>query len=366
MIPFLVIVPILLMIAFIGSNRLSKQSNNVNVNKRVHKLVISLEKLICVLLLLSFWFLTAFRSIYIGNDTWNYVNIFSIIATQGIMPTFYMEIGYQYFNLFVSKIFGHNPHVFLIVCATISYFGITLYILKKSKNYYLSVCLTFCLLFSCYTNLIRQGLAMVLGIIAYQFILKNKFFQAAAMIVLAMSIHYSAIVLFALFFYKYIPKNYTSILIISALLFSISISGSLNELFIQIASRYQNYFESERVGTGYLALGYSLFYNLFFCLLAYMSYKDGFSLVHQKRLVIFVASLLITCLSFNMNLISRLNNYYSILMIVELPNLFYDLKSRNRMWFAWGTCTAMIVSFILVQMLRPEWNHIIPYEFWSD
>ena len=364
---FIIISLILLIIAYLGSNRLSKSSNSMYETKKKHTVVLSIEKTVCLLLLFFFWLLTAFRSINIGNDTRNYISVFNSIARQGILPTFYMEIGYQYINLIISKIFGSDPHVFLIVCATISYLGISIYIIKKSKNYYLSVCIAFCLLFSCYTNTIRQGLGMILGIVAYQLILKKKIVPAVVVILFAMSIHYSAIVLFALFLYRFVPKKYSTVLIISGLLLALSVSGALNAILYQLVPRGQAYFLSERVGSGFLALSYELIRDLIFCFFAYKSCKgEVFNIEKQRRLSLFVASALISCISFNMNLISRANGFFLILMIVELPNVFHDLDSRSRKWCAWGTCAVMIIYFVLVQMIRPEWNHLIPYEFWRN
>ena len=363
--PFIVITLILVVVSYLGSTRISIQSNYMS--KKKYSIVFTLEKAICIFLLFIFWALTAFRSINIGNDTKNYVGVFNTISQRGLIPNFYMERGYQYINLLISKIFGSNPHIFLLSCATVSYIGITVFILRKSKNYYLSVCLSFCLLFSCYTNTIRQGLAMILGVIVYQLISNNRRMAAICIILLATSIHSTAVILFTLFLYKFIPRKYSTIIMISIFLLAISMTGALNAIFYQIVPRGKDYFISERVTSGYLALSYELIRDMFFCFLAYKSYKNMYDLEGiKRRLTLFTIPTFISCLSFNMNLLSRANGYFWIIMIVELPNVLYDLDQKKRKRYAWYICVVMLAYFLLIQIIRPEWNHLVPYEFWRN
>lgn len=360
--PFIVIIPLLLFLSYIGCNGIivngdsSKQSTaNTEPNS---------NRVISFVLLLVFWALTAFRSINIGNDTRTYVNVFKRISYYGVLDSLYMEKGYQYFNLIISRLFGTEGHALLIVCASIGYLSIIVYIFKKSPNCLISTCLTFLFLFSCYTNTLRQGIAMSICIPAYLFLQKDKKIASSILIIIAMQFHYTAAILFFLFLYKFTPHKYKTVLIASLIIVLLSISGIINQLIVLVIPRGIAYFNSDRVGSGYLALFYELIRDLIFCYFAYNAYEENRSDENKKRMMLFIVCVITTSLSFGMNLIARANGYMLILQVVELPNVFINMKSNNKRIYAFISCLVMLLYFIVVQIFRPEWNHIIPYEFW--
>lgn len=366
MTPYWIIVLILVIMSYIGCTRLEKNSLAYKSNKN-HSIVISFEKTTVLLMFVLLWVLTAFRSSEIGNDTRNYIGVFESIYNFGPNLGIYMERGYQLFNYFIGHVIGNDPHMFLIICATIIYVPVVLYIYKHSENYYLSLCLFFCLLFSFYTNTIRQGLASVLGLIAYYEIKKGKKLIPIILIILASSFHYSAIVLFIFFFKKAMPKKYSTCLVIGAVLVAVSILGIPNRMIGVVAPRYLNYFQSDRVGSGYLALTYELIINVVFCWFAYFALKDGENSNGEDTQLIktvFAGSLFITCLAFNMNLIARANNFFMLVAVIELPNMIRKKYKGKGYLIAWLVIIIMLAYFMVVQYLRPEWNHLYPYHFW--
>ena len=60
-------------------------------------------------LILLFWFLTAFRDSTIGNDTSAYLRYYHQIANSGVNPKLSIELGFQYFCLFLYFKCGTNP-----------------------------------------------------------------------------------------------------------------------------------------------------------------------------------------------------------------------------------------------------------------
>lgn len=362
--PFIIIIPILLLLTFIGCNKISVYDNTPNpIVERKEK---QLERNVVIIVLIILWALTAFRSINIGNDTRPYINVFKRIAYYGVMDSFYMEKGYQYLNLAISRIFGTNGQALLVICASIGYISIAGFILRKSQNYLISTCLSFVFLFSCYTNTIRQGVAMSICIPAYIFLQKDKKIISAILIIVAMQFHYTAVILFVLFLYKFVPSDFKIVFIISMALVVLSMSGVMNPLILKVIPRGTSYFSSERVGTGYLALMYELIRDLIFCYFAYLAYKENRNAENQKRMMIFVVCVLTTSLSFGMNLIARANDYMLALQVVELPSVFINMNSKNKKGYAFISCIVMLIYFAMAQILRPEWNHILPYEFWEN
>ena len=361
--PFIVIIPLLFFIVFLGCNQIVMNDGSSDPNTENGET--QSNRFISIAIIFALWVLTAFRSINIGNDTHTYINVFRRIANYGVMDSLYMEKGYQYFNLFISRIFGNDGQALLIICASICYISIAIFILKESKNCLISTCLIFIFVFSCYTNTIRQGIAMSICIPAYIFLQKDKKIISCVFILIAMQFHYTAVILFFLFLYKFTPNKFKTVFLLSAVLVLLSLSGVMNRLLLLVIPRGTAYFSSERVGTGYLALTYELIRDLIFCYFSYIAYEDNRSDEDRKRMMIFIICVLTTSLSFGMNLIARANGYLLILQVVELPSVFINMKNKNKRIYAFLSCAIMLTYFIVVQILRPEWNHLIPYEFWK-
>ena len=122
-------------------------------------------------MLVYLFILTGFRSESVGNDTHVYLDLFKYTYSKGINKDIFLEMGYQYYCLAIGKIFRGDGHAFLIVSALLCYAGLSIQLFKHSKNYYLSTCLAFLFCFSLYTNIIRQALAMTIGLFAYDYII---------------------------------------------------------------------------------------------------------------------------------------------------------------------------------------------------
>ncbi|MCM1219336.1 MAG: EpsG family protein [Lachnospiraceae bacterium] len=362
--PFFIIIPFLIFMAFIGSNTI--EENNSSIETKIENPDKIYYRIISIIMLLVFWGLTAFRSVNIGNDTVTYIKTFKRISYYGVMDTLYMEKGFQYFSFIISRIFGTDGHAFLIICASIGYISVGVFILKKSQNYFISICLTFVFLFSCYTNTLRQGIAMSIGVLVYIFLQKGRKLLPIILIILAMQFHYTAVILFSLFLFKFTPKKFRTVFIVSIVLLFISISGIFNHFIMLLIPHGQSYFGSARVGTGYLALSYELIRDLIFCYFAYLAYEENRTDENLRRMMLFVVCVITTSISFGMNLIARANGYMLILQVVELANVFMNMKNVNKRIYTFLSCAVMLLYFIVVQLLRPEWNHLLPYEFWKS
>ena len=120
--------------------------------------------------------LTGWRSINIGNDTFNYVMYFNHYAL-GEFDFGGMEIGYKLYCMFIG-LFTKDPHAFLIITAAISYIAIGVYIRRNSVDMTASVCLFFAIFFSVYTNTLRQALAMIIVLYAYGALKRRRYIRA--------------------------------------------------------------------------------------------------------------------------------------------------------------------------------------------
>lgn len=308
------------------------------------------------------WFLTAFRSARIGSDTIPYIKYFQFFGVGGIEPNSSIEIGYQILNILVYKI-NPNPYFFLGFVATICYVGTGIYIYKYSDNLVFSTVLLFPIAFSLYTNILRQAIAMVICLYAYQAIKNKRFGLAILLIAFASLFHTSALLMLVLLFHRLIPKKPFVVIPLTIIFIALSISGVMDNVFaILLQNSYGGYYESEMVTDGWLGITYYCLRAVSFYLLAFLSYEKK---AKENSLVLGMFTMLLITVSFgfSLSLFSRVTNYFVLVSMVELPNAIHrgGLKHKKILMFLLGFI--MVLYFLVTLIIRPEWNNLYPYQF---
>lgn len=351
-------IALLLSIADCGDN----EELQANQKRKFSK---SIYSFLFFLLMLLFWFLTAFRGESIGNDTTTYLGYYKTIADSGVNSSFAIDLGYQYFCLFLSKI-SLNPYFLLIVCSTVCYFICGFYIYRKSNNILFSLIFLFCIAFSTFTNILRQSIAMVVVLIAYEMIKKKRNIFAICLILLAALFHKSALIALLWFGHKLIPKKPIFVGCIAFVVSVLSMSGVLNTILATVLSKYSGYFTSEYAGTGWLGILYSALRAFVFYLFIYVANETMSEKENSLIISNFVLLLVTVCFGFSVNLFSRASEYFLLPSVVEIPNAFNSGKIKKRNFWMFVTGAIMIAYFLVVLVIRPEWNNLYPYEFsWS-
>lgn len=319
---------------------------------------------LAVLTLAVLWLLTAFRAETIGNDTKIYLYYFKIFSEGGIDTTRSFELGYQFLNVLIGKCTS-SPHMFLIVVATVMYLGTAIGLFADSKNILLSLCLFFCAFLSLYFSMLRQGIAMVIALFAYQALKKGKTVGSALLFFCATLFHSSAAVCFLLYFLPAKLLKKRTLIIIAALACALlSASGVLNAIGMALLPRYAHYFVSRYASSGWLAVSYEVVRNLVFYLFISIAADLG-NREEKLALSSFTLLLMFSVFGYAVNLFTRAGQYFLLIAVVELPNLMFNGRIKNpRLWmFLIGT--VMLASFLVTLLLRPDWNHLYPYEFWQ-
>lgn len=307
------------------------------------------------------WFLTAFRSAMMGNDTLNYVRYFQVFGQGGIDLDSRIEIGYQILNILVYKI-SYNPYFFLGFVATLCYVGTGIYIYKYSDNIVFSTVLLFPIAYSFFASGLRQAIAMVICLFAYQAIKNKKYWLAILLILLASTFHTSALLMLALLFHRLVPKKPFWVIPLTAIFIALSLSGVMDNVFATIMGEYGGYYEKEGMTDGWLGIAYYCIRALVFYGIAFLSYEKK---VKENSLVLslFTTLLITVSFGFSLNLFSRATNYFLLIAMVELPNALHrgGLKHKKILMFLLGFI--MVLYFLVTLIIRPEWNHLYPYQF---
>ena len=315
------------------------------------------------LALFCLWFfclLTALRSAKIGNDTQNYINAFQKFNQTGIDKKSGMEIGFQYLCILLGKI-SQDPQILLIACALICYIGIGVYVIKYSNNIVFSLVLVVCWCLSIFTNYLRQNIAMIIVLFAYQGIKSKKYILPILLIALASTFHTSALIAYCLFLHKLLPYKWYYVVVIAIICAVLSLTGAWTELIRMILEEYEHYFGGRYENSGWLASSVYFIRNAFFYLLVYFVYKNNLK-AHSVELANFFLLFVIGSLGFMMNLFDRGSMYFLLIAITELPNAVSQLKKEKSL-ITILICTALIGYFLAVLIFRPSWNYLYPYRF---
>ncbi|MBO5091603.1 MAG: EpsG family protein [Clostridia bacterium] len=307
------------------------------------------------------WFLTAFRSERIGNDTITYVRYFYNFGQGGVTLNSRIEIGYQILNFVVFKI-NPNPYFFLGVVATICYVGTGIYIYKYSDNIVFSTVLLFPIAYGFFATGLRQAVAMVICLYIYQAIKNRKFLLAILLILLASSFHTSALLMLVFLFHRLIPKKPFVVIPLTAIFIALSLSGVMDNIFATLMGDYGGYYENEELTSGWLSISYYTIRAIVFYGIAFLSYEKK---IKENSLVLSLFTMLLVTISFgfSINVFTRATNYFLLISMVELPNAIHrgGLKHKKILMFLLGFI--MVLYFLVTLIIRPEWNRLYPYQF---
>ena len=329
------------------------------------KSVTRLKNILATLILLVLGVLTIFRGVNVGTDTKVYVGVFDALRDGVYLPEFKRwEIGFQWLNIFLS-LFSRNPQTIIIATGFISYFLIGIYLARHVENKLLFVVLFYALLFSNYTNIIRQSIAGAILVFAYEQCKRGKHLKAILITLLAMLFH-KATGVFILYIFlkrKKITNKVAMIIFLSILGISIFSASFFIDIFIKIAPQYQEYFVGERVGTGGLGTTMNLIIVLVMLSMYYIPRKKMGKSSEVLWLFLFCAS--ITAMAYVMNNFLRAALVFYLPIMKECCSSFPQKKIDNAAVEFLGVLI-LLAFFVAIIVFRPEWNTLYPYEFYRN
>lgn len=313
------------------------------------------------------------RHYTIGVDTPNYVGIFNTISSVGVSQFMdsWLEIGFLYFNIFISK-FTDSYTIFLLIIAIITNFSICKFIEKYSHNMTMSFLLIILtrMLFN-EMNIMRQCLSVALFLISFDFIKKRNFIKFLIIISISSLIHKSSILLIPIYFlygkklgtrHKICLISLTAFIYVFFYIFFIRIST-------YFGTTYEQYVENF-YGSNKIASVLSFFINLFILLLFFMINKIEKTKNNEDEIFLYNCQYILTLISFlciKMSILSRVTVLFDVLILVSLPNYIRkirNLKIRAAVYF--GVVCFFLLSTSIILLYRPEWYKVIPYRFFWD
>lgn len=331
---------------------------------------------ILLFLMVCLWFFATIRSLDIGNDTKAYYNLFCSIAdgTNIQLWSTRYEIGYLLLNKLISWI-TDNFWIFLSIINAIIYYAYFLFFKNYSVNPVMSVFMFFTFgTWGQTVNIIRLQLAIAMAI--YAFICKDKkrHLLMVTFLLLAISFHRIALV-FLLFLF--VPQKITKkfcLLTIALTAIGISILPTLMQIVARYIPYFSTYLSSSTYVFGEAKLATIICILMRVLLLSVVWYfylsqaKENSWLTEAEEKIlsyqfnmVFVSTLFMV-LSLNFNLLDRCSYYYWTFAYVLVPNVLSRIDNYgNKHILRTFILLLGVAYFLIINIYRPEWNHIIPY-----
>lgn len=340
------------------------------------------KNIICAFVVLVISLLIGLRAYNIGNDTITYHHIFNISNEyDNFFAPAELEYGYVILMRFIG-LFTKNPQIAILVVAFITVTPTIIIIFKHSEMPWLSVILFFLLgIMSDQMNILRQSIAMVIVFTGSKFLIDRKIIKYIIVVLIATLFHKTALFALIIIPFLYIPVNnvlVTLIMFLSVLVTALFpyLLGIIGKLFPQYAGYLDStYFD----GSGWLGSTFSLFIliSTLFLLLNYTRVPLNKGLVFTFNLysgmskpktyafewafIILIAGGIVAIAA---NIVSRLTAYYTMFMLLFYPKIAKSIEFKPaRNMFLFLFIALYLARFIIVQILRPEWNFILPYRF---
>lgn len=341
------------------------------------------KNLICILVVVVLSLLIGLRAPHVGNDTITYHAMFTELNVYDnffIVESF--EYGYVILMRFIG-LFTEDSQIAIIVVAFLTVTPVIVTIFKRSEMPWLSVVLFFLLgIMGSQMNILRQALAMSIIFAGSKFLLDRKIIKYIILVLFAMLFHKTAIFALLIIPFLYIPVKNSVIALL--LMFAIIITavfpyllGILGKLFPQ----YAVYLNSDYFnGSGWLASTFSIAI-LIMTLFLFLNYTrvplnrgytftfNLYSNALQKpktyafewAFVILLAGGIIAIAA---NIMDRITSYYMMFMLLFYPKIAKSIEYKPaRNMFLFLLIVLYLTKFIVIQLLRPEWNYILPYRF---
>ena len=326
------------------------------------------KKLYSIIMIILFTLIAGLRNYTIGNDTQPYFHSFNNFLVYGYdsFSISRFEKGYILLNLIVG-IFTDNFTIMLTICALIINIFICNFIRKNSK----SMCMSFLLFFFCRfffseMNIVRQYIALGIFLYSIKYIENKRMLKYLLYICIAAAFHYSVIFMIPLYYLYDIKLDKKKIIYMS--LITLLVNYVFYDILMKLTNVlgiYQGYV-TEFYGSN--KIGSIIVFFMYFIVYIFLLYITKHKKVMKKDNFLYNCSFILVLVSFlaiKLSVLSRITEYLSILMIVQIPNFIGYIESpKKRLVLYMGVIFCFICYCVVITYFRPNWNNIYPYKFY--
>lgn len=304
----------------------------------------------------------------VGKDTSNYIYYFTNFsrASFGSLWRTSLEIGFAYFNKFVSLV-SNDPQMFLAIAAVVVSFLMYPTYKRLCVDATLTIVLfctmsTFVMMFSG----VRQIIAVGIGFIAYEYTRKRKLLLFLVAVIIAVSFHTSALILVVMYplYHAKITKKWLFIIIPSyliVLIFNKPIFSVLSFLLEQ----YTEYDTTIKFTGAYTMLILFVLFAIFTFLIPDERKMDT-EIIGIRNLFLF--AVIIQMFAPLHTLAMRMNYYFIIFVPLLVPKII-EYRSEKMKQIAIVGRHVMVLFFLVyffISIGGADNLNVFPYHFYWE
>lgn len=338
-----------------------------------------------VILVLPMFILVAIRAENIGNDTAAYAYMYDMFSQNNTISDLLLSSGQETGYLITAWLFSSHGYpyiIFQIVISSFVYFSLICYFKCYSFNIAMA-----CLLFMAdgfmggSMNVVRMYIAISILLYSLKYIVKRSFLPFFIIVLFATLFHSSALIFIVMYPLCIIRYNSKLLILLLGVSIVILILGSSFFSFItEKIGMYNSYVSKDRFeDANKLAVFINLLINIsiliyaksckLFDIYQYNENVDmnGNVILNVNFRYICMIALYITIalsiIGLSNNIMSRLIRYFSIFNIILITNSFNNINNIHRRIFNYVVIAVFyMLQFFTILILRPNWNHLVPYE----
>lgn len=319
------------------------------------------NNLFIAIALISLILVSGFRY-KVGTDYFQYAEIYTVFAPDAIISES-EEPGFMWLCKFLNG-FSKDPQLMFLVSAIITNILIVLTLKKYSTKFELSMFL-YITTFTYYSTMngVRQWIAGSITFIAFRYLEERKFAKYLIMILLASTIHLSAIIMVPIYFIvnreTFSKKNLIMILIfiLAAFFydkFSVIFFGAISD------SKYAHYVSADGNGVNPIRVAVYMV-PLILTLINYKNINPNNERKIDIILNLCIISILIWLISINNMFFARLTFYFDLYYLILIPKIVSIGENEIRRFMYYSIlCAYFLFSYILL-IAGDSW--IYPYTF---
>ena len=330
------------------------------------------KKLYLVLIFSAIFLLAACRSVTVGVDTamhckaYRTISLLSYSGMDAITDRF--EIGFVLLCKMLSLL-NSSYQLLIVVSSAIICLCAAYFIYSLADEPVLPTVLYLCLLFPNYLNIMREAIAVAIGMLAIVALTRQKNIPFILLVLLASLFHRSAIVLLLLLPLQVVDINWKSlsVLLITGLLLFL-----FAEKFLQVIATFlgkTSFYDENFMGSNYFGALVQFLFELTLCIVYFnyvcLSHRSGRLHMDSQMELVFGWSLLLwlllSAVGMKVEIVSRFSYYFAPLILCALPISLRVPTKKEALLVGYVLMVIAIVYFIVIEALRPEWHGIVPY-----
>lgn len=330
------------------------------------------KKKLTILLMVILTLLSMLRDKSVGSDINMFCSAFLIMDKLSIPEC--LETRYEFLNILLFKtimIFCKDEQALLIVSSIIINFIIYKFIIRNSKNPLTTAILYFTLnYYFVFLCLMRQALALVMILIGYEMLKKDRNKLFCICILLACLFHTSAIIFLILLPLKKINKNVNVMLVVIPFsILGFLMGENLLTISTNIISDYSKYLDSSYIDSSYVTAGLYTLTSLIFLIFGLFvpskkaieeEYKNDANYNLLKWII--TIGTIVSAISIKISLFSRIYIYFGFFSIIWLSKAIHLLTKKNNLW-VWKFIIYLFTMLYVLIISQYDWYGIFPYDF---